>query len=493
MASREGKNDRFLVNECTRNPHTMARLPALLLLLLLQGAKLCRGIDVSCSDAKNAWACNGLNNSDSERCCWCPGSAAAAPGTCLPASSACAAGPQSCDVVGSDPCVQFANSSSCSSCLKQPGCGWCASSSACGSGSVVEPFHSAFCPDSQDNWYAGAGTCPSPNDFYGVPLPPWFSIFLASITLFFGLGMTFVGYKLLKPALILTGVAATGIPAFLFAWNYAPDSSTFSLTAASLSGVFGGVLGGVLCWRLFKVGVFVMGGSLGVIISLLLHLLVFVRFLAAAGNTPLIVAAVLLGLATGALALRFMRVLMILSTSTLGAYAAIRGVSLFIPGSFLAELTLAKRIQAGETLPVAMDGYLGGVGALALLGMLVQFLVTARRTSKGDEKDELELELEESELSIEALTKGARARPRRGSARGKPGGPSLRPAPPPLYLFFTPCRQAEEEKGQEEAKAKDGRPAARVHRGRRRVRRGRVRRRRRVGRRGRRRAGGGAV
>jgi hypothetical protein len=215
--------------------------------------------------------------------------------------------------------------------------------------------------------------------------------------------MTFVGYKLLKPALILTGVAATGIPAFLFAWNYAPDSSTFSLTAASLSGVFGGVLGGVLCWRLFKVGVFIMGASLGVIVAMLLHILVFARFLSAYGNTPLIVAAVLLGLGLGALGLRFMRKTMVVATSTLGAYAAIRGVSLFVPGSFLSELTLARRIQAGETLPQAMDGYLGGIAALALAGMLVQFLVTARKVGKDDAKDELEEELEESELSLEAL------------------------------------------------------------------------------------------
>jgi hypothetical protein len=214
--------------------------------------------------------------------------------------------------------------------------------------------------------------------------------------------MTLFGYRLLRTFIVIVGIGSSGIPAFLFTWSYAPDDGTFSLSTAVLAACVAASIGGFLCWRLFKVGVAILGGSLGVILALLLHLLVFARFLSAYGNTPLIVAAVFLGLGVGALGLRFLRKTMVVATSTLGAYGTMRGVSLFVPGSFLAELTLAKRIQNGQQLPDSMDGYLGGVAALALVGVLVQILVTAKKAKK-DDKDDLEKELEESDVSLEAL------------------------------------------------------------------------------------------
>jgi hypothetical protein len=365
--------------------------------------------DVDCRDAMNAWSCVQLTNRDSEKCCWCGGSS-----QCLAVSQNCSLG-RTCSsdpAFPGDPCANASALPTCGRCLAAAGCGWCAPTGVCGSGSVAAPFaFAAPCADSANNWYVG--TCPAANSFYGVPLPAWFSLFTACIILVAGVGMTFAGYRLFRIAIVLVGVAASGVPVFLLAWNAAPDGGTFSLSTAVLAGCVGATLGGFLCWRLFRVGVFIMGASLGVILALLLHLLVFVRFLASYGNTFLITAAVLLGLGIGALGLRFMRKTMVVATSTLGAYAAIRGVSLFVPGSFLSELTLAKRLQDGATLPVAMDGYLGGIGALALAGMLVQFLLTARKLGKGEAKDELELELEESELSLEALQGECRVGSRR--------------------------------------------------------------------------------
>ena len=388
----------------------------LLSLLALCAALPTLAEDLSCSDAKNSWACSLLSNSDGEQCCWC--GSGVSNGTCGPASQACASGPRACGASSqpSDPCSNASAISSCGQCAAaaaELGCGWCAAadagSAACGSGKASAPFSfsGSRCSDPANDWYQGS--CPPDNQFYGVPLPPWFSYFTASIILVFGTGMTFVGYKMLKIAIIGVGIAASGVPAFLATWSYAPDSGTFSLSTAVLAACVAAAVGGALCWRLFKVGVFIMGASMGVIVALMLQLLVFARFLSAYGNTFLIVAAVLLGLGVGALGLRFMRKTMVVSTSTLGAYAAIRGVSLFVPGSFLAELTLAARIKAGNTLPAAMDGYLAGIAVLALAGVLVQFLVTAKKAGKDDAADELEQELAESELSLDAL-QGACAR-----------------------------------------------------------------------------------
>jgi hypothetical protein len=412
------------------------RRPALVALLLLHWS-IASAVDLACLDARNPYACSLLNNSDGESCCWCGASAGApAQSSCVAASQACPAGTARACSPGqpppqqpSDPCANTSAVTTCGQCARlAAGCGWCSAASggaSCFSGTAGAPFAfpGAACADPANNWWFGAAGCPAANEFFGVPLPAWFSLFTACVILVFGTGMTFVGYRLFKVAIIGVGIGASGVPAFLYTWSFAPDSGTFSLATAVLAACVAAAAGGFLCWRLFRVGVFIMGASLGVIVALLLHILVFVRFLSASGNTPLIVAGVFLGLGVGALGLRFLRKTMVVATSTLGAYAAIRGVSLFVPGSFVAELTLARRIQAGETLPAAMDGYLGGIAALALAGMAVQFLLTARKVGKEDAKDELEKELEESEVSLEALQgawsargrgRGQRSRERRG-------------------------------------------------------------------------------
>lgn len=217
-------------------------------------------------------------------------------------------------------------------------------------------------------------------------------------------GMAFAGYKLFRVSIIAVGTGAAGLPVFVYAYDNLPISD--DNTALGVAGVLAGLaalVGGVLCWRLFKVGVFILGGSLGAITALLLQILVFARFLPALGNIPLIVAGVALGVGVGALSLVAARPTMIIATSVLGAYGAIRGVSMLVPNTFLGELTLAKRVQAGETLPATMDGYLGGIAAMALVGALVQFFVTAAKKGKGGDKDDLEKELEDSEISLEAL------------------------------------------------------------------------------------------
>lgn len=354
--------------------------------------------DLSCRDASSAWACLLLNNSDGEDCCWC-----AAVSRCVVHSSSSVCPDGSAPTCGHsetsvDPC---SGNTTCGGCVASPGCGWCTASGACGSGTRDSPFSFAQpCTDPSNNWWVG--TCPPDNEFYGVPLPNWFSLFFAIVILLTALAMTLFGYRLLRTFIVIVGIGSSGIPAFLFTWSYAPDDGTFSLSTAVLAACVAASIGGFLCWRLFKVGVAILGGSLGVILALLLHLLVFARFLSAYGNTPLIVAAVFLGLGVGALGLRFLRKTMVVATSTLGAYGTMRGVSLFVPGSFLAELTLAKRIQDGQQLPDSMDGYLGGVAAMAIVGVLVQILVTAKKAKK-DDKDDLEKELEESDVSLEAL------------------------------------------------------------------------------------------
>ncbi len=218
------------------------------------------------------------------------------------------------------------------------------------------------------------------------------------------------GYRLFRYTLVIVGAGFAGIPCWIFTWDHIQSvgggiSASTAVIVGGVAGGVGGLLGGVLCWKVWKVGVFVIGAALGIVIAMVLHITVFCHL--GQGNTPLIAAGVLLGLAFGALSLRFMRKAMVVSTSVLGAYATLRGVSLFVPGSFTDELTVASEVAAGTPLPVAMYGYLGGMAALAVAGVLVQFLLTAVKPAKDGEKDEFEEEFEEKGLSLEAILGGA--------------------------------------------------------------------------------------
>jgi hypothetical protein len=244
----------------------------------------------------------------------------------------------------------------------------------------------------------------------GHPLPEWFSLALATSLLALGLPEVFAGYRLFRYTLVIVGAGFAGIPAWIFSWDHVQQlgggiSDSTAVIIGGVAGGVGGLLGGFLCWKVWKVGVFVIGAALGVVIAVVLHITVFCRL--GQGNMPLIVAGVLLGLAAGVLSLRFMRKAMVLSTSALGAYATLRGVSMFVPGSYTSELDVAGEVQAGLPVPAAMFGYLGGMALLAVLGVLVQFFYTAVKAKKDGGKDELEEEFEASELSLEALTGGA--------------------------------------------------------------------------------------
>ncbi len=217
------------------------------------------------------------------------------------------------------------------------------------------------------------------------------------------------GYRLFRYTLVVVGAGFAGIPCWVFTWDHVQQlgggiSDSTAVILGGVAGGLGGVLGGLLCWKVWKIGVFVIGAALGVVLAVVLHITVFCHL--HQGNMPLIVAGVLLGLSAGALSLRFMRKAMVVSTSVLGAYGSLRGVSLFVPGSYTDELLVAAEVQAGKAIPAAMFGYLSGMALLALAGVLVQFLVTAVKPRGGGDKDEFEEEFEGSELTLEALAGG---------------------------------------------------------------------------------------
>jgi hypothetical protein len=260
--------------------------------------------------------------------------------------------------------------------------------------------------------YTGNATSTDPSTstsscFDGRCLPEWFPLCLGSVLLVGGLILSLAGYRFFRQTLLILGGAAAGIPVWILSWDHGnalfSNISSDGLLGFGIGvGSLSGLLGAFFCWRFFRVGVFMIGALLGVLIALILNLAVFVHLVPAAqANTPFIAGGVILGAGFGALALRFMRPTVIISTSTIGAYAAIRSIGLFV-GNYPNEFNLAAQLEAGQSLSMQVYGYLAGIAVLAIIGTIVQIRFTAPKVKEG-EKDENEIAFDEAESDFGKL------------------------------------------------------------------------------------------
>ena len=208
-----------------------------------------------------------------------------------------------------------------------------------------------------------------------------------------GLGEVAAGYRLFRATLFILGGASGGIPTFLLAWDHISDPNAVWIACGL--GVMAALLSGVASYFLYKLGVFLCGAALGVVVALIVNMAVLYK-LVPGSNVPLIVLAVALGLVFGALGFRYMRLTMVASTSAVGAYAFIRSVGFFAghyPGN---EFDIATELQNGETnLPWQIYAYFASWAALVVIGLSVQLLFTARRRA-GEEEDDNERAFKDS-------------------------------------------------------------------------------------------------
>ena len=180
----------------------------------------------------------------------------------------------------------------------------------------------------------------------GHTLPAVFQTVAYGALMAVGLGEVAAGYRLFRATLFILGGASGGIPTFLLAWDHISDPNAVWIACGL--GVMAALLSGVASYFLYKLGVFLCGAALGVVVALIVNMAVLYK-LVPGSNVPLIVLAVALGLVFGALGFRYMRLTMVASTSAVGAYAFIRSVGFFAghyPGN---EFDIATELQNGET------------------------------------------------------------------------------------------------------------------------------------------------
>lgn len=269
-------------------------------------------------------------------------------------------------------------------------------------------------PEHEFARYAALGNSTGPS-IDGHDLPSWFSTVASAALIGVGLVEVVAGYRLFRPTLFMLGSLLAGVPVFLLTWDHIVDPNAMWIGVGL--GIAAGLLGGTICYFLYKVGVFAVGGALGVVIALVLNMTVLYKLSPGNANLPFIVGAVILGLGFGGLALYFMRITVIMSTSIVGGYAAIRGIGYFGGNYPSNEFDIEQQFVNGQTnLPWQIYAYFAGWVAIWSVGIGVQLLVTAKKAN-ADEKDQFEKDFEAAELSVDALVGKKRKKSKKGKKK----------------------------------------------------------------------------
>jgi len=198
-----------------------------------------------------------------------------------------------------------------------------------------------------------------------------------------GAGMCFFGYPLLRVALGLGGFVLGGAIAAYLAWRFtAPPGVVESVasypevaeevlaaldrTAVLVWAVCGGIAGAVLCVLLERVGVFALGGMLGLLLAN--------TTMSSFSLDAYLVAVALLVLIGGVLALLLRRTVLILSTAFNGAAALMFGVYALIKELGPSQAIGALRAFGQDTyVLIACTIILGTIGSF------IQFLLFSDR------------------------------------------------------------------------------------------------------------------
>jgi len=166
---------------------------------------------------------------------------------------------------------------------------------------------------------------------------------LGILAIMFGFVVAFLGRKFFEVTIFTTGgIAGFGITMLLFlmlsmlgSFTQKGEELTFLSTFASfVFSVMVGVFLGFILNRMIKIGAAIMGAIGGVFLAFTVHQLLFFWLSGRASQIILWILSVGGAVGMAYLSKKHYDIILIFSTSLLGAYSVIRGISLFIPGSF---------------------------------------------------------------------------------------------------------------------------------------------------------------
>lgn len=203
---------------------------------------------------------------------------------------------------------------------------------------------------------------------HGVQFPAWFPALFNGALIGVGVVELLLGYRIFKVTLFVLGFLGAGPVLFFLTLD-----GTHNLWAGVAVGAIAGLLVGGLGAGIPKIGVFLVGATLGLVGGECLRLTVLAHLHASAALGVFIAASVLLGIGFGALAIFLMRPTVIVATSIIGAFAMFRGISiLLVPLGITMLPTTEEQIKSGITDSAAVWGSMAGIAVLGIVGIVVQ-------------------------------------------------------------------------------------------------------------------------
>merc|ERR1719240_2290611 len=218
--------------------------------------------------------------------------------------------------------------------------------------------------------------------------------YVAGVSIAVGLLFAFAGYRYFNTTLFLVGAAVTGflsyaiMQTFMYKIEHNKIVGNIHLTPVVIILVTSvlAILGGLITYKLRKVGTFAAGAVGGAAAAVMLNASVLVNLPAPDKVTSLwlYIALVALGLFGGVLALKLERVVFILATSLTGSLAFVCGIGHFA-GHF--PTSIDSVVNHGvPTKSYWVWGYLGGFVLLVLVSTIVQFRHSEDKGKKRMEK-----------------------------------------------------------------------------------------------------------
>lgn len=188
----------------------------------------------------------------------------------------------------------------------------------------------------------------------------------------FGAFNIFYGGKLFRITIMLFGIvsAVASISFLLFFILEINDLSQTMIWLCLLSAASIGTIIGYFLTKIIRVGVFVIGCWTGVILAIVLDSMIFYRFHLTYFLYIMIVCFVAI---FGWLAYKYYEYVLIFSSSTLGSYFFIRGLSLII-GGYPNETDVLEQVKHGVyvEIPWTFYLYLLFMLVLSVFGVVVQ-------------------------------------------------------------------------------------------------------------------------
>jgi len=197
-----------------------------------------------------------------------------------------------------------------------------------------------------------------------------------------GLILTFFGYRLMDLVLFLTGFYVGGLVSYIILINESPAGG-YANWVIIVVVVLVGLVVGLLTLCLWRLGVVLLGGLLGLCLGL--WILTWQPGGLISSETGQIIFLTVLALVCGVLTLVFMKPVLIIGTAIVGAYSFITGVDVFAHTGFtVAAYQFLNRNSTAQTYTMdsQMYGMLAGFIIMAIVGAIVQFVHTRKHNWK---------------------------------------------------------------------------------------------------------------